>query len=174
MILRMRNNNKIKSFPPVTGKNPEILILGSMPGQESLRQQQYYAYNRNSFWKIMGEIFDFNPELPYEQRLEALKKNKVALWDTAMTCTRRSSADSEIRNTVPNDIPSLLKKNPGIKKILFNGKTAYNLFVKNFDTSVYAGLVLEIMPSTSPANAILNFERKLAVWRKHLQPSDYV
>ena len=29
-----------RSFPPMVGEKPRVLILGSLPGEESLRQQQ--------------------------------------------------------------------------------------------------------------------------------------
>ena len=60
------------SFPPVWRPDARILILGSMPGEESLRQQQYYAYKHNAFWRILGDFCGFAPALPYPDRLAAL------------------------------------------------------------------------------------------------------
>ena len=54
-----------QSFPPSVYPGAKVLILGSMPGEESLRQQQYYAFPQNAFWKIMGELFGFSRDLPY-------------------------------------------------------------------------------------------------------------
>jgi hypothetical protein len=42
----------VSSFPWVGDKHSKLIILGSMPGVESLRKQQYYAHPRNQFWNI--------------------------------------------------------------------------------------------------------------------------
>ena len=43
----------IHSFPPFANSQTEILILGTMPGSASLEKQEYYAHQRNHFWKII-------------------------------------------------------------------------------------------------------------------------
>ena len=48
---------KLKSFNYAASENAVVLILGSMPGEESLRRQQYYAHSMNMFWDIMGQMF---------------------------------------------------------------------------------------------------------------------
>jgi G:T/U-mismatch repair DNA glycosylase len=30
-----------RSFPPIVGDNPRVLILGTLPGEESLRRREY-------------------------------------------------------------------------------------------------------------------------------------
>jgi TDG/mug DNA glycosylase family protein len=66
---------------PVVGVGPRVLILGSMPGEDSLRARQYYAHARNAFWPIMEMLFEVPAEAPYKAKLRTLKSNKVALWD---------------------------------------------------------------------------------------------
>lgn len=154
----------------MVGKNPKILILGSMPGEESLRQQQYYAFPRNAFWKIMGELFCFSREIPYEERLVILKRNGIALWDSLASCRREGSLDTKIMDPVPNDILSLVKKNPTIRKILCNGSASWN-YLKRYNPDVF-DLPLEIkkLPSTSPAAAVFSYEKKLAEYREQIIP----
>ena len=106
-----------RSFPPSADASARVLILGSMPGEESLRQRQYYAFKRNAFWRIMGTLFGFPETLPYEERLECLKRSHVALWDSLAGCEREGSLDSNIHNPEPNDIAGLLKQNPSIRTV---------------------------------------------------------
>lgn len=78
-----------RGLPPVIAEHPKVLILGSMPGEESIRKQQYYANSRNLFWEIMGNIFDFDKNEEYEVKIEIIKKNKIALWDVIDKCNRK-------------------------------------------------------------------------------------
>lgn len=155
----------LRSFPPAAAKGVRVLVLGSMPGVESLRQQQYYAHPRNAFWPIMGKLFGFSPALPYEQRLEELNRAGVALWDSLGGCERSGSLDSNIREPVPNDIPGLLKKYPAIHAIFCNGAASYQ-FLKKYHGALFgrSDLAIRQMPSTSPAAAMYSFEQKLQQW----------
>ena len=155
----------LRSFAPVAGKDARVLILGSMPGGESLRQQQYYAHPRNAFWRIMGTLFDFSAELPYEERLNRLKLHHVALWDSLAGCERTGSLDSRIRSPEPNDIPGLLEKYPTIRTIFCNGGASCR-FLKQYHGGLFEKPGLEILqlPSTSPAAAMYSFPEKLKCW----------
>ena len=44
-------------FPPVEPPRARILILGTLPGAESIRRGEYYAHPRNAFWPIAGALF---------------------------------------------------------------------------------------------------------------------
>jgi len=166
----MKTNDEIFSFPPSAASDAVILILGSMPGGESLRRRQYYAHPSNSFWKIIGDILGFPKETPYQERLAALIENKIALWDSLKSCRRAGSLDSDIKDAVPNDFKSFFAAHPGIKKIVFNGKSAQRLFLK-FNSELVPGCVrLTSAPSTSPAHASMKYPQKLADWKEALTP----
>ncbi|QSH41753.1 DNA-deoxyinosine glycosylase [Lentisphaerota bacterium ZTH] len=155
----------IYSFQPFYSADSGKLILGSMPGGESLRRQQYYAYPRNAFWKIMGELFEFDYQLPYELRIKALVSNGIALWDTVHKCVRKGSLDADITREEANDFEWLFSECPHIKKIFFNGQAAHKLFVKHCSKLDLPAVDIKVLPSTSPANAAWSYQKKLAAWR---------
>lgn len=152
-----------QSFNPIIGSSPNFLILGTMPGKESLKQQQYYAHPRNVFWKIIFTIFNGNFTTDYSNRLNFVKENKIALWDVCSTCFRAGSLDSNIKEEIPNKIHELLENNPSISSIIFNGKTAEKLYKKHFEHLENKKYFTAL--STSPANASYTFEQKLENWK---------
>jgi len=157
----------IKSFPSVADRDARILILGSIPGVESLRQQQYYAHPRNAFWPIMGRLFGFDASLTYADRLAQLRKNGVALWDVAHRCIRPGSLDSAIdhASVEPNDFVSFFQIHKEIHHICFNGRKAEELFRRMVSPHLATIPECHLLPSTSPAHAALDLEQKLARWR---------
>lgn len=157
----------LRSFPPVARADAKLLILGSMPGEESLRRRQYYAFPRNAFWPIAGALFGFDPALPYPRRLAALRRAGVALWDVLGACRRRGSLDSDIADAVPNDIPAILARCPRVRLVACNG-TAAHAALRRFFPDLPVPVVR--LPSTSPAAARLSPARKLALWRDALAP----
>jgi hypoxanthine-DNA glycosylase len=157
---------KIQSFPFSADSRAKVLILGSMPGVESLRQQQYYGHRRNLFWNFMGELFDAGRDLPYEERLTVLRKNRIALWDVAHTCRREGSLDSNMTDVIANDFPALFKTAPHIHTVFFNGQKAATLFHKLVFPDLDRKLIFITLPSTSPANASIPLAKKKAAWKQ--------
>lgn len=156
-------------FPPIADAQARVLILGSLPGQVSLRQQQYYAQPRNAFWTLMGRLFGAGPDLPYDERTQRLIQSGVALWDVCAAAHRPGSLDAAIRpdSVVPNDFAPFIAAHPQIRLIAFNGSKAAALYRR----MVLPGLPLalqaircETLPSTSPAHAAMAPEDKLARW----------
>lgn len=155
---------KIQSFPFSADPNARVLILGSMPGEESLKQQQYYAHPRNLFWDMMGELFGAGRELPYEERLRVLREHGVALWDVAHSCRRKGSLDSNMTDVAANDFVSLFRTAPHIHTVFFNGQKAAALFRKLVLPNLDRKLRFVTLPSTSPANASVSVKKKKAAW----------
>jgi double-stranded uracil-DNA glycosylase len=82
---------RLQSFPPIVSEMSKVLILGSMPGEISLKVGEYYAHPQNAFQRIMGELFGAGPSLPYKERVTLLQSAGVALWDALQACTRPGS-----------------------------------------------------------------------------------
>lgn len=169
----MDNSTKVTSFSPIISEEATVLILGSMPGQESLRQQQYYAFSRNAFWYIMDHICGAAPERKYSERVRRLQEAGIAVWDVLQHCEREGSLDSNIKlNTeVPNDFTTFLREYENIRCILFNGQKAEKAFRRHvLDTlpdEIRKRIALYTLPSTSPAYTISKV-KKLRQWREHM------
>lgn len=159
----------VRSFAPVARADAKVLILGSMPGKISLAWRQYYAHPYNLFWRIMGELFGAGPELPYDARLLTLQENGVALWDVLKECYRESALDADIveASIIINDFAAFFAAHPDIGRVYFNGARAEQAFRKYALPGLdLPGVELIKLPSTSPANASIAAEKKLAAWRR--------
>ena len=151
-----------RSFPPVVDAQARVLVLGTLPGEESLRRGEYYAHPRNLFWAIIFALFDERPALNYSERLTFLATHRIAVWDVCELGEREKSADTTIRLERPNAIDRLLDHHPLIRAVAFNGTTARRLYDRHF--SRRADLAYLALPSTSPAHATIDFPAKLARW----------
>lgn len=165
----------LQGLAPIEGPDARILVLGSMPGTESLRLQQYYAHPRNDFWPIMGVLFGAGPHLPYDERVAVLRARGVAVWDVLEACRRRGSLDAAIdpASLRVNDFAAFFAAHPHLRRVVFNGVFAE----ATFRTRVQLGgaplpddIGFTRLPSTSPANAALPFAAKLAAWQAALPP----
>ena len=157
---------KLHSLPQVIDETTKLLIVGSMPGTESLRKQQYYANKSNMFWKIIYSLFDTEYDDIYEKRIEFLKNKNIGLWDVLAECTREGSADSNIREVIVNNFERILEKYPAIKYICFNGKKAYDIYQKKVGFN--SEIVFKRLESTSAANA-KSLETKIKSWEAILE-----
>jgi hypoxanthine-DNA glycosylase len=155
----------LRSFPPAVAPGCRLLILGSMPGEASLRAGQYYAHPRNAFWPIMGALCGADPAQPYPLRLTTLQAAGIALWDVLHSCTRAGSLDTAIRDEVANDFPAFFVAYPAITHIFFNGAKAETAFRRHALPALLGNTrTLRRLPSTSPAHASLALPAKCRAW----------
>lgn len=158
-------------FAPSVDENCTTLILGSMPSVKSLEQNQYYAHPQNRFWKLMAIFFNDGviPSI-YEQRLQMLRENHIALWDSIDSCVREGSLDSAICDEVANDFTAFLEKYPNIVRICFNGGKSFQCF-KKYNKEVLKNPKIQFfkLPSTSPANARFRLADLQEKWQGALQ-----
>ncbi|MFZ6749541.1 DNA-deoxyinosine glycosylase [Undibacterium sp. Ren11W] len=152
----------LQGFAPVIDTATHTLILGSFPGEASLRAQQYYAFKQNQFWRLLSGVLDENlVDLSYPDRLQSLLAHGIGLWDVFGACRRQGSLDSAIRQGEPNNFRSLQLAYPQLRKLCFNGNTAGKMRT-DFEQMAYTTLQL---PSSSPAYAQMRFEDKLLRWK---------
>ena len=161
------SKHKKKSFDPISNDETVILILGTMPGDKSLELGEYYGHSRNKFWKIISTITENELPLTYSDKKTLLLKNKIGLWDVVNNANRKGSLDSAIENEKPNDLDFFITKHKKLKIVGFNGKKAQLLYDKYFDRK--SGIRYILLPSTSPANAGINFDDICKQWQQIFQ-----
>ena len=152
----------IHQSPPLYDENSKILILGSFPSVKSREKMFFYGHPQNRFWKVMAAVFESDVPMTIYEKCAFLLKHNVALWDVIASCDIEGSADSTIKNVVPNDI-SVILRSADIRKIFVNGKTAERYYNKYTKKAVSRDAVC--LPSTSPANAAWSLERLIDAWR---------
>lgn len=158
---------RLVGLPPVFDAQARLLVLGSFPGAASLQAAQYYAHPRNAFWPVMGALLGEAEMLarPYDERLQALRRHRIALWDAVAACRREGSLDTAIEAAEPSDLRELVARLPHLRAIACNGALAHKQTLLALgDTS----LPVLRLPSTSPAHAGLSLATKIAAWREAL------
>ncbi len=155
----------VHPFPPVYDKHSEILILGSFPSVKSREEQFFYGHPKNRFWKVLAAVFDSSVPESIEDKRSFLMSNRIALWDVVCSCEITGSADSSIKNVIPNDIYEILG-NSDIKRIFLNGKTAEKYYNKYIKEKISVEAIT--LPSTSPANEKWTLEKLISQWSKIL------
>ncbi|MNS42634.1 Uracil DNA glycosylase superfamily protein [compost metagenome] len=155
--------SKAKSaLAPIADDRTCVLILGSLPGDASLKAAQYYAHPRNAFWPLIGGLLgEALPALPYEARLERLKARGVGLWDVIASAERSGSLDAAIRSPEAADLHGLASGLPHLRAVAFNGGLAAKLgrrILADLDD-----VALIDLPSSSPAHA-RPLEEKRQAW----------
>jgi hypoxanthine-DNA glycosylase len=159
----------LRSFKPLINKRSRVLILGSMPGPEALRKQQYYGFEGNHFWHIVPKILGEERPASYDERVKLVLRHGIALWDVLEFCTRASALDSDIRSITLNPVPRLINEYPNVRAIFISGRFAHSTFVKGHGD---VGRPVFYLPSTSPANAAMSLPQKTKKWKmvlKYLQ-----
>lgn len=160
---------RIRGFPPIVGRSPRVLVLGSMPGVASLAAGEYYAHPRNLFWPIMAELVGFDPATSYSRRARAIAAAGIAVWDVLGSCVRPGSLDSAIVNDtiIVNDFTAFLAKHRRIERVCFNGRKAEAAWRRHVLPRLPSVRQLDyrLLPSTSPAHAGMSYLRKLRTWR---------
>lgn len=151
------------AFPPSVDAHTRLLILGSLPGDASIRQGEYYAHRGNAFWDLLGDVLDEDLRgQPYAMRLKRLRTRGVGLWDVIESAERPGSLDSSIKGAELRDLGLFVDRLPALRAIGFNGKTA--ILHGRRQVGERSGLTLIDLPSSSGAYASLSREAKRQAW----------
>lgn len=146
-------------------ENSKILILGTFPSVKSREAKFFYGHPQNRFWRVMARLCDADIPQTVEDKKKLILDNHFALWDVIHSCDVEGSADSSIKNVVPNDI-SVILKNSKVSRIFVNGKKAESLYKKYLEKET--GITAVCLPSTSPANALWSEDRLTEYWRSYI------
>lgn len=152
-----------KCLKPWVDENTRVLIVGTMPSEQSLAKQTYYANPKNKFWTYISKILDNEQLLTMpDRRKEILLTHRVGLWDALDVCERKGSLDLHIKNAVVNDFSELTN----IEHFLFNGQKAFKWCNQKNEHIINNRYT--ILPSTSPANTSATDEEKFVIWKDAL------
>jgi hypoxanthine-DNA glycosylase len=170
---------RLTGLPPVVDARTAVLVLGSFPGAASLRAAQYYAHPQNQFWPIVQSLWPQHalpPREDYAGRCAWLLARGLGLWDVYGACEREGSLDAAIRHAEVNDFAALRARCPQLAAIAHNGgeshKHARSVLAALAGQGAAPQTVLQALrlPSTSPAFAAWNMERKRNAWAEALAP----
>ena len=100
--------------------------------------------------------------MTYEQRLPALLRHGIGLWDVIAEARREGSLDSNITDHAGNDLSSMVDQLPHLTTIGFNGGTAAKLGSKVLGERA-AQYRIVLLPSSSPAHTMA-YAKKLVQW----------
>ncbi len=149
-------------IPPLFDNRSQILILGSFPSVKSRETQFFYGHPQNRFWRVCASVFGEDVPETIPEKRDFLLGNNIALWDVIGSCDITGSADSSIKNVIPNDLGVILEVAP-IEQIFVNGRTAEKYYNKYTRPAVGRDAVC--LPSTSPANAAWSFYKLVRSWQ---------
>ena len=146
---------------PVYDENSRVLVLGSFPSVKSREEMFFYGHPQNRFWRVIAAVFGAETPKTVAEKREFLLYHGIAVWDVLASCEIEGSADSTIKNAVPNDLSEIFSA-AKIEKIFVNGKTAEKYYNKYMKKTLRREAVC--LPSTSPANAAWSAEKLIEAW----------
>ena len=149
-------------IPPVFDGRSTVLILGSFPSVASREEGFFYAHPQNRFWKVLSALFLSPLPCTVQEKKTLLLTHGVALFDVIRRCEISGSADSSVKNVIPNDLSPVLSA-AHIRRIFVNGKTAEKYYVKYIFPKTLIPCVC--LPSPSAANASYSLQRLTEAWK---------
>lgn len=152
-------------FEPVYDQNSRLLILGSFPSVKSRELGFYYSHPRNRFWKLIADLTGAALPVSIDTKRELLLEAGIALWDVCGECEISASADASIKKVAVNNLAPIFTT-AKIEAVFTNGRTAHELYMKRLFPVWKISAVY--LPSTSPANAAMNYDKLKSIWQNEL------
>ena len=143
-------------FGPLYDSQSRVLILGSFPSPKSRAQAFFYGHPQNRFWRVIATVLDQDVPATVEEKRAFCARNHIALWDVLAEVEIEGASDASIKNPRANDLVPILEAAP-IERIFCTGAAAGRYFAKLIEPKL--GVSAQVLPSTSPANAAMTFER---------------
>lgn len=161
-VTRYDSSNFKKCLEPWIDEKTKVLILGTMPGDVSIKERSYYLNPRNAFWKIMNKLFNSTEHL--DKSRDFLNGIGIGLWDVYKEGFRKGSCDAGFScDLKTNDIQGVLNRHKSIKYIVFNGQKPQKVFLQKIGK---VNIPCIVLPSTSSSNTHMSFDEKLETWGK--------
>lgn len=158
----MTNSLPSHAFEPVVNADTRVLLLGSLPGRISLRENRYYAHPQNQFWRLISGVTGVDlVSSDYDDRLDALLNAGVGLWDVIASAHRRGSLDSAIHSPEVRDLTGMIATLPSLRAVAFNGGTSLRYGLKQLGQPT--PLPVLSLPSSSAAHTI-GMPAKQKIW----------
>jgi TDG/mug DNA glycosylase family protein len=157
------------AVPDVLGPNLRVVFCGINPGHASAAAGAHFANPRNDFWRLLHAA-GFTPRLFEPQEQHDLLALGIGLTNAARRTTRGSS---DLRAADYAGAPERLEalaEGFAPRVIAFVGKAAYHGAFRErpehgLQKRKLADTSLFVLPSTSPANAAVPWEERLAWFR---------
>ena len=152
--MKKNDSTIVEGFPPLMCHEPRVLILGTIPGKNSISANEYYYDNKNRMWKMLAKIATQKMPTNYTEKKLLLEHLHVVLWDYYQ-CVERTN---------PNDIVGFVRKNPTLTKIAINGYGKYKEFGEKLQNQFGQSIKVFRLPETSGLNASWTLEKLCKEW----------
>lgn len=159
---------RIYGFDPIIDSCSETVLLGTIPGPQSLSIGEYYADPHNQFWTIIEAVFNVPISGEYMKRRQYLLERNIAIWDVLESAERLGGTDKGITNATINDFHIFFCKYPTIKRVILLGNTAMTYYKKGIKTDKVPGSIpfKQVQSSSAtPGKYVLRFREKVEQWK---------
>ena len=137
--MKKNDSTIVEGFPPLMCHEPRVLILGTIPGKNSISANEYYYDNSNRMWKMLAKLATQKMPTNYTEKKLLLEH-------------------------FPNDIVGFVRKNPTITKIAINGYGKYKEFGEKLQNQFGQSIKVFRLPETSGLNATWTLEKLCKEW----------